>query len=107
MADPQIEQELQNLKSDVAALRSDISDLARTMGEIGTRRAHAFRDQVADDIRNSREELRRRLDKARDRGRQAYHDVEEQVTEHPLGSLAAAVGIGFILAKLLNSGDRH
>jgi hypothetical protein len=29
------------------------------------------------------------------------------VGEHPLGSLAAAVGIGFILAKMMDLGGRH
>lgn len=107
MADPQIEQELNTLKSDIAALRSDISDLASAVRDVASRRASHVRDSVTDDLRQRREEMRARFNTARDRGRETVDVFEKNVGDHPLGSLAAAVGVGFILGKLFNLGERH
>lgn len=107
MAERQMEEELQALKADIANLRADVADLAGTMQNMAGSRAHRFRDSLESELNEKREQLRRRFDEVRTRGRQQINDIEETVGQHPLGSLAAAVGIGFILAKMMDLGGRH
>ncbi|MFB6259704.1 MAG: DUF883 domain-containing protein, partial [Thiohalorhabdaceae bacterium] len=62
---------------------------------------------VEDELDERRQDLRRAMGAARDRGRRAEDEFEEQVNEHPWGSLLAALGVGFILAKVMDRGDRR
>jgi len=107
MADKQLDEELRALKADIANLRADVSDLAGTVQSVAGRKANHVRDSVQSEFNDRREQLRQRFDDVRNRGRKQLDGFEENVSEHPLGSLAAAVGVGFILAKLMDIGGRR
>jgi ElaB/YqjD/DUF883 family membrane-anchored ribosome-binding protein len=63
--------------------------------------------RVHEEIRQAREELRRKVNEARDYGEQRVSDFEGQVGDHPLGSVLAAFGVGFVVAKLMELGGRR
>lgn len=81
----------------------------------------AARDELRDGAHAAREDLRelghvaheyadragaavqRGWNDARERGRYAVERTGESVREHPLAALGIAVGVGFVLAKLLSS----
>lgn len=104
----ELRDEINELKSDLDALRADISTIARSLRETGSERVDEMRDSVRDDIRRGRENFRRRVNEARVRGRETMGEVEESIGEHPYTSVAAAFGVGFALAKLIDlANHRH
>jgi ElaB/YqjD/DUF883 family membrane-anchored ribosome-binding protein len=104
MASNNVQEELQILKDDVAKLRVDISDLVTALRQLGVQKIDEARGTLEEELEEQREKLRAGFNRARERGRGAADEFEQHVTEHPVGSLLTAFGIGYILAKL--SGDR-
>lgn len=100
MASPNIQEEVQVLKDDVSKLRNDVSDLVGLLKDLGLQKVDETRDSVEEELQEQREKLRLALGRARERGRSAVDDVEQQVTEHPLGTLLTAFGVGYVIAKL-------
>ena len=104
MASNNVQEELQVLKDDVTKLRSDIAGLVDLFKELGLQKVNEARGTIEDELDEQREKLKARFNSARERGKGTVEDLEQHVTEHPLGSLLTAFGIGYILAKL--SGGR-
>lgn len=104
MADKDMQEELQTIKDDVAKLRSDIADLVGLLKDLGAEKVGEAKTTVEEELRAQREKLRRALGSAKERGKRTADDIEETITQHPLSSLLAAFGVGFILAKLTNGG---
>lgn len=57
--------------------------------------AHDYADRAGQAVQRGWED-------ARERGRYAVARTGEQVRQHPLAALGIAVGVGFVLAKLLS-----
>lgn len=106
MADHSVHEEIQALKEDLALLRSDMADLTSTMRDTARARARGVKSSVNDEIHELRERLRDRMEQARVQGMRSVEEVEESIGQHPLASVAAAVGVGFIIAKLMDLGRR-
>ena len=94
--------DLAALREDFDKLREDVSKLTETLKHIGSQRAQSAKEQLDERLDEAREKLHERVDTAKQRGQSYYEDLEGQVGEHPLGSLLAAFGIGFAIAKLLD-----
>ncbi len=107
MAEREVDQEIQSLREDLAILRSDIADLSSSVRDMASHRAHGVKASIEDDVRETRERLRERIAEARAQGARSVEDFEESIGQHPLASVATAVGVGFVLAKLMNLGSRH
>lgn len=107
MADRPFEQELDSLKADIASLRTDVADLATAIRGASSDKSSDIKSNFQDNIRATREQVRRRLMEARERSRKAVDSMEETIGEHPIGSVAAAVGVGFLIAKLMDLGTRR
>lgn len=105
MVDKNVQDEIQNLKDDVSKLRSDVSELVGVLRDLGVEKIDEARGNVEDELRARREQLRESVDKAKARGRKTADDIENQISEHPLSSLLAAFGLGFIIAKLSGGGS--
>lgn len=107
MADKAIEDEVKQLRADFAALRGDVSELVRVLGDEGLRKADSAKESVAEELRARRDALRRQLNDTRMRGRETLEDLGDLTHEHPLSSLALAFSMGFLISKLLELGGRH
>jgi len=105
--DSSLRDEVDALKSDLANLRSDISELTGALRDLGYAKAGEWRSSFEEEVDERREDLRRAMNAARERGRKAEGDFERQVGEHPWSSLLAALGIGFIVAKVMDRGERR
>ncbi len=101
-----IRKELNELKTDFAKLQGDVGELVQALKDTGVAHARDAKDSVADELRQRRDRIRDRLDDVQDRGRRATHEVENEIAQHPLTSLIAAFGVGFVLAKLMHLGGR-
>lgn len=104
MATANVQEELQVLKDDISRLRKDVSDMTGILKNLGMEKLDETRETLEDELKAQREKLRLLLAQARERGRSAADDLEQHVSDHPLGSLLTAFGIGYLLAKL--SGGR-
>lgn len=85
------EKEFEELKKEFAALRSELSDIGGTVSKL----ARTAGDQGRDRIRDV-------ADQSREQARQTWGAFEKEVEERPMTSIATALGIGFILGKLLD-----
>lgn len=111
MAEKELQDELKQLRADLATLQSDVAELVGTLKNLGVSRVEGMKNSLEDEIHNRREELRRRLNEARSTGRRAVDEtvegLEKGIGQHPLSSLLTAFGLGFVIAKLMDLGKRH
>ncbi|HSH84478.1 MAG TPA: hypothetical protein VK979_04880 [Guyparkeria sp.] len=103
--------ELEAVKADLAQLRGDIADLLKAVKEQNTQRVKdrtaQAREQVQSAFDDGMDTLNRGYERVRAQGEHQVEQAEELVGRHPLTSVAAAFGIGFIIAKLLDAGGRR
>ena len=107
MADDSIRKELDALKADISQLREDILGLTTAVRDVASDKVEKTRADTKEGLRNAWEDLERKLDEAIDQGKATMGDVQTKIGQHPTGSLLTAFGVGFIIAKLLDSGGRR
>ena len=95
MATEQINKEVDQLKSDIAALRADMSSLIKTLKEAGIDQGREYYDRASERVQQAG-------DTVRNRASDAYGAVGKEVEEHPLTSVLAAFGTGFVVGMLLD-----
>ncbi len=84
------EKELQELKKEFSALKGELSEMGNTLSQLTKAATDEGRDRV-----------RAAADQSREQARQTWSAFEKEVEAHPMTSVAAALGIGLILGKLL------
>lgn len=101
-------EELEAVKADLAQLRGDVGDLVKAVREQNEQRVRDRASQARDEVTSAFEEgmdtLNRGYRRVRDHGEQRVEEAEQVVGNHPLTSVVAAFGIGFVIAKLLDGG---
>lgn len=99
--------EFQVLREDFDRLRKDVSELADSLRQAGREQATAARQKTRDSLNDARERLRGSAQAASECGRDYYEQIGHRVGNHPLGSLLTAVGVGFVLAKMLDRREQR
>jgi ElaB/YqjD/DUF883 family membrane-anchored ribosome-binding protein len=89
----EISKDVDRLRKEIDEMRTDLKALTRSIRETGLEKGKEALDQV--------EYLRRRAGKHAAR---AEARLERGIEERPFISVVAAFGVGFLLAKLLDSG---
>jgi ElaB/YqjD/DUF883 family membrane-anchored ribosome-binding protein len=107
MADSELQKQMDELKADIRALKTDMADLGKILKDLGVEKVHNARSSFEDDLEIGREELRRRWNEARARGQKTVDDLENEIGQRPFSSVLTAFGIGFMIAKLMDLGGRH
>ncbi|HHH44694.1 MAG TPA: DUF883 family protein [Gammaproteobacteria bacterium] len=107
MTNDRLQQEIEAIRADVAKLGEDMGELTRVIHALGEERIKDVRDSVEESVDTADEELRRRVEAAREQSRQATEEIEKAIVQHPLGSLLGAFSIGVVVAQLLNPGGRR
>ncbi len=97
-----LRKELDKLKADLARLRADTTEVTRTLRELGNEKLDDVRGSANEEFQRGRRILRRGVEAGQERGRRTKEEMEEGIGAHPFSSVIAAVGAGFILAKLLD-----
>lgn len=101
MADKKLNEEVDNLKEDIAKLSSDITAVLNALKQSGLDSADEARATFERELERRREEIRRNMAEAKARGDSAAASLEEEVTLHPIRSVALAFGLGYIAAKIM------
>ena len=102
-----LRKELDKLKADLARLRSDTSEVTRTLREVGGDELRALGESAESGFQRRRQRMLRGMEAGRERGRRAMEEMEDEVGAHPYASVFAALGAGFVLAKLLDIATRR
>ncbi|MCK9419984.1 MAG: hypothetical protein M0R70_11460 [Nitrospirae bacterium] len=101
------DKELEALKADIASLREDIAGIAAGVKKYAGK--HAGQPHAADQQEGSApgeegpgvwENLFHKFDSSRIQSEKVVRDLAAEVEQHPLVSIMAAFGLGYIIAKL-------
>lgn len=85
------DKELQELRDEFKQLKEELSGIGKTVRQL----AHTATDE-------GRDRLRSAADQTRQQARETWSAFEHEIEERPMTSIAVALGIGFILGKLLD-----
>lgn len=85
------DKDLKELKAEYASLKSDLADMSDTLSSL-----------ARDGVSEGREKVRGAARQSRKQAREAWSAVEDEFEDRPVTSLAVALGIGFILGKVLS-----
>jgi len=101
MSDRELKMDLDALKDELARLRGDFGDLARTLKDLTRDGVGAAREKLDEGAHGVLDELRSVLDRIRHGGKDAVESVEQRLEKNPLVVVLVAVGVGFLMGKLL------
>lgn len=85
---------LDDVKSDIATLRADVSDLIHGLAESGIEIARTGADNATDAVSRAAES-------AREHAHDAHEQLRESVSERPITSLAVAFGVGALIGRFM------
>ncbi len=94
-------QDVEALKEELASLRTDVASLVEAMKH--EQRAVTTSDKPQGEESGSEQwnELKAKIEEARQQSEQISREVSEEVRRHPLASIAIAFGIGYIASKII------
>jgi ElaB/YqjD/DUF883 family membrane-anchored ribosome-binding protein len=95
-------QAVDQLKSDLRSLRSDLETAARTVNQLGGAAASEAMHQAQAQMEEIQQRLERLLEDAQEYGDRYATAVRDHVQAHPFQSLLIAMAAGFTLAHLLS-----
>ncbi|MEW5756784.1 MAG: hypothetical protein AB1810_10815 [Pseudomonadota bacterium] len=107
MADDAIRKELDALKADIAQLRGDIVGLTHAVKGAASEKMASTKAHTEEQLRGAWQDIEHRLEDLLAQSKAAYNKAEQKVSEHPVGSVLTAFGLGFIIAKLIDMRGRH
>lgn len=99
-------EELEALKSEIDRLRKQVAELS-TAREGKTHAQEGEGSGLHEAVRGPLEELLHKFDSSREQGEKVVKDLAEEVERHPLVSVMAAFGLGYVVAKLFYHGGRR
>ena len=97
MASTQTQKEFKALRQDLDEVRGDLRALLEAIHSDGSGQY----DSLKQALHEKADRVRDRMGRAAEAGRGAAVDVEHKIEEHPLTSVAVALGAGVILGHLL------
>lgn len=107
MADDTTRKELDALKADIAQLREDIIGLTHAVKGAASEKMADTKMHAEERLREAWHDIEHRLEDFLDQSKTTFNKAEQKVSEHPVGSVLTAFGIGFIIAKLIDMRGRH
>ena len=94
------------VKSDLQALREDLAKLTRTVSESQKSNISSLRDEFRRESREALDQVRQKgdeaLHRAKDAGDKAFHDVESKIEERPFLSIIIMFLAGILVGKMLD-----
>jgi len=85
------EKEMKELRAELAALKEDLANIGETVGRIAGTATDEGRQRIRSAAQSSKQQAR-----------DTISSLEHEIEERPMTSVAAAMGIGFILGRLLD-----
>jgi len=95
--------EMESLREELANLRSDVASLVASLGKISQSKVAEATDSVTETLEENSNwnDMKEQIELARAQGEQLSQDLGEEVSRHPLASIAIAFGFGYIASKIV------
>ena len=93
----------EDLQRQISALKTDIQNLARTLGDYGKARGAELKNSATAHAEHARAQGEAQLNALQAQARRAGQDAENMIREQPAAAVGIAAGIGFILGFLFSS----
>lgn len=88
------------LEAQVAQLQTDLKAITETLGKLTGEKVGEARDVAKAEMRHLQRKGQHMLDEAQDQAGEMEKQLKDTIREKPLTAVAAAAGIGFVLALL-------
>lgn len=98
---PKFVDDIEELKTDASKVLTDISKLSRSIPEAGKASAVGLSQDAMKTVEASIAEIQGRLTELSDQLGKQVKKADKNVHENPYLYMAGAVGVGFLLGKLL------
>lgn len=100
------QQDYEQVRDDLRALREDLARLSKAVTDSQKNNISSIRDEIRRESRAALDSVRKRgdeaLDYARDLGDKAVHDVEHRIEQRPFLSILIMFLAGLVIGKLLD-----
>lgn len=96
-----LEQQWQNLRGDLGRLRADLAEVAQSLMDAGKMEASEARSRMQQMAQERLDDIRKALDTAKGRSRDATDVLKQKVEEKPLASLLIAFGAGMLFGTIM------
>lgn len=94
------------VREDLKQLREDLANLTKTFSEGQKSNISNLRDEIRKESREAFDQVRQKgsdaLNRAKDAGDKAVHDVEHKIEERPFLSVVIMFLVGVLVGKLLD-----
>lgn len=94
------QRDLDDLNAQIATLKQDVSNLTRTLGDLGVSSKEAAKAGARKKAGEVRDAGEAQWNAARDQAEQYGQYAADTVRQQPAASMAVAVGVGFVLGML-------
>lgn len=90
----------EQLEAQIAQLQSDLKGIAATLAKISGDKVSEVRDIAEGEVRHLRRQGQHVIDDVQEQAGAMEQQLKDTIREKPITAVAAAVGIGYILALL-------
>lgn len=90
----------QELESQVSQLQDDIKAITETLGKLTGEKVGEARAMARTEVRHLQAKGQQMIDEAQDQAGEMEKQLKDTIREKPLTAVAAAAGVGFVLALL-------
>lgn len=95
-----LQQQVGELKEDLAKLRGDMGEILRTVIEVTKSGAGEAKQKLESKAREQIDHMAEALAATREHGKMACHHIGEQIEHHPMCSVLTALGVGYLAGAL-------
>lgn len=92
-------EEVNKLKDEIGNLKSDLKELTQTIKDLVSADIDKNKSKLLEDL--SIDELKQKVEDLKTKGLDGVEEVEKNIKQEPLKSVAITFGIGFLAAWLL------
>ncbi|MEE4638902.1 MAG: hypothetical protein V2J42_09210 [Wenzhouxiangella sp.] len=96
------DKELKELREEFASLKSDVSEIGQSISKMARDAASESGHKLRDAAEEGRERLSSAARRSGQQVRRGWDSFESEIEDRPMTSLAVALGLGFILGRLLD-----
>ena len=95
--------DMESFKEELAMFRSDVASILTTLGKMSESKVVEVTDSITESFQENTnwDDIKSQLEQVRAQGKQVSQDLSEEVTRHPLASIAIAFCIGYIASKIV------
>jgi len=90
----------EDLEAQISQLQADLKGIAATLAKLSTDKLGEARDAAEDEVRHLRRQGQHVIEDVQDQAGAVEQQLKDTIREKPITAVAAAIGIGYVLALL-------